>query len=385
MKRQLSGAVVALVVIASGALASACDVTPTAASANGDSISTSTLNTQLKTLDTTVAGGCLLQLQNANLAVVSGAGTGGPGTYTMKFANAVLNNEVGNLLAEQYAASKGITVSASDLTTATSDFASTLNGEISQQVSSATSQGTVSDCQLSDGSAITGKQLLGALPAEVRDAQVRNQAVDEKLLARGADLSDQAVSKFYNANIGFFTQVCVSAIATDTQVHANQLFTQLNNGAAFADVAKANSLDAKSAANGGSLGCTITLSQLEQNLQVQAVTVGEPIAPIQNSAGQWLITEVTSQQVVPLSSAASLVRRELVQGTANVSRVSKEIVVFARHSEVSVNPQYGTWNRLTVVPPVAPPTQFLLASVGGTSTSSGSPVLSTGSASSTGG
>ena len=77
VKRQLSGAVVALAVVAAGVLASACDITPPAASANGATISTATLNSQLRTLQTTAAGGCLLQLENAQLADVPGQGTGG--------------------------------------------------------------------------------------------------------------------------------------------------------------------------------------------------------------------------------------------------------------------------------------------------------------------
>ena len=383
MKRQLSAAAAVLAVIAAGALASACDVTPTAASANGVSISTSSIDSQLRAMDSTVAGGCLLQLQNANLTAVATTGAGGSGTYTMAFANSVINSQVGYLLAQQYAASRGITLSASDLTTAASDYQSTLDGEISQQVSNAASQGAVSYCQLPTGANVTGKQLLAALPADMRDGQVRNQAVDEKLLALGADLSDQAVSDFYNANQANFTQACMSAIVTDTQDHANQLIAQLNGGAPFATVAKANSLDPQTAANGGSLGGNFTLSQVEQSLQIQSIVAGQPVAPIQNSSnGQWIVYEATSQQVEPLSSATSLVKRELLQGTTNVDRVSKEIVAFAQHSAVSINPQYGTWNHLTVVPPVAPPAHFLLAAVGGTST--GQSVLPTAAGSSGG-
>jgi parvulin-like peptidyl-prolyl isomerase len=377
VKRQLSAAVVAVAMIASGALASACDVTPTAASANGDSISTSSLDSQLKAYATTTAGGCLLQLQSANPTAFSGTGAGGPGTYTMAFANAVLNKQVGNVLAQQYAASLGITVSAADLVTATSDLESTLDGEISQQVSSAASQGAVSDCQLPTGN-LTAKALLGALPADLRADQIRSQAVDEKLLARGANLTSQAVSNFYDTNKGFFTQVCVSLIVTDTQAHANQLYAQLTGGADFATLAKADSLDTQTGANGGAQGCNFTLSQIEQSLQIQSLPVGQPVPPIQStSSGQWLLVEVTRQQVEPLSAAVGLVKRELLQGTTNVTRVSHEIVAFARHAAISVNPQYGKWKGLTVVPPVAPPTQFLLAAAGGTTIAAGSATLPT--------
>jgi len=133
-----------------------------------------------------------------------------------------------------------------------------------------------------------------------------------------------------------------------------------------AAVAQANSLDSRTAANGGTLGCTYTEAQVEQALQVQSVTAGQPIAPVQDSTtGQWIIYEVTSQAVAPLSAASPLARRELLQSTANVNRVSREIVAFARTSDVSVDPQYGTWDRLTVVPPVAPPSRYLLGAVSG--------------------
>ncbi len=386
VKRQLSGAVVALAVIASGALATACQITPTAASAAGASISVDSLNTQLHTLETTVAGGCLLQLENANLTTLVGEGAGGPGTYSMTFTNAVLNNQVGDLLAQQFAASKGITVSDADLASAKTDFESTLDGEISQQVQSAQSQGTVSYCQTATGTNITGKELLDALPASVSASQVHNQAVDVKLLAHGADLSDKAAAAFYAANKPLFTAACVGRIVTDTQAHADQLVAQINGGASFASVAMASSLDTQTKAQGGALGCNYTLSQVEQDLNVQSVTVGQPVTPVQDpTSGQWLIYAVTSQQVEPLASVATLVRRELLQTTGNVNRVSKEIVAFARTADVTVNPQYGTWKRLAVVPPVAPPAKYLLAAAGGSTTPLGPKTTGTSSSAATGG
>ena len=69
----------------------------------------------------------------------------------------------------------------------------------------------------------------------------------------------------------------MSLIVTDTQAHADQLVAQLNAGASFASVAKANSLDTQTAANGGALGCNYTQAQVEQALPAQSVTVGQPI------------------------------------------------------------------------------------------------------------
>jgi parvulin-like peptidyl-prolyl isomerase len=372
VKRQLSGAFAAAAVLATGALASACDVTPPAATANGTTISTNTLNAQLRALEATTAGGCLLQLESAQLTPLSAVGSGGPGTYTMAFADGELKVQVGDLLAEQYAQAGGITVSSSDLGTATTDLESALDGEIAAEVQQASSAGTASYCQDATGATITGKALLAGLPETIRAGQVRNEAVDEKLLAKGADLSNQAVAAYYAANQPQFTAACVSLIATDTQAHATQLIAQLGAGASFASVAKASSIDTQTAANGGSLGCTISAAQVEQALQLKSIAVGQPTTPQQDSrTGDWLIYEVTSQSVEPLSAAGPLARQELLQATANRTRVSNELVVFARHSSVSIDPKYGTWKNLAIVAPVAPPEQDLLASASGDPSASG--------------
>ncbi len=269
----------------------------------------------------------------------------------MTFANAVLSNQVGDLLAEQFAASKGIVVTPADVAAAQSDFESTL--ERGDQPGGAAGL-AVGDHLLLPGRHRGQRHRQG--PAgrvcrrRSRTDQVRNQAVDEKLLAHGADLSEAAVAAYYNANLAQFTTACVSVIVTDTQAHADQLVAQINAGASFASVAKASSLDSQTAANGGSLGCNYTEAQVEQALQVQSVTAGQPIAPVQDSStGQWVIYEVTSQTVAPLSAAAPVARRELLQSTANINRVNKEIVAFARSSDVSVDPQYGTWKLLSIV------------------------------------
>ena len=360
MKPLRSGPFVALVVIAAGVVGSACDITPPAATANGTTISVGTLNTELATLENSTAGACLLQVEEPQLAAASVQGSGGEGTYTMAYTNAVLESQVGELLAEQFARSRGLTVTDADLSSARTDFISTLNGEISAAVSNSAQSGSLSACETASGSGISASALLAALPASIAAGQVLNQAYDEKLLADGADLSAAAVLAYYNANRADFTVDCVSRIVTATEAQANQVVAQLNAGASFAALAKASSIDAQTAANGGSLGCTYTQAAVLQNLGISTIVVGRPTAPIQ-SGSDWYVYVVPSQTLEPLSAAGSVVRRELLQSTPNVDRVSKEIVAFARHSEVSVDPQYGTWNRLNIVAPVAPKPEYLVS------------------------
>jgi PPIC-type PPIASE domain len=373
VNRRVPG-VAAIALLVTGVLASACDVTPPAATANGSTISASALNTQLAAYESTASGACLLQLNDPQLVAQPIKGAGGSGTYTMAFTDAVLKNQVGDLLVDQYAASRGITISTSGLAVAETDLEATLSGESSSAVQQSSAAGAVSSCEDSTGTVITGARLLAGVPGSVRDAQVRSEAVDERLLAMGADLSDAAMGRFYAANQAQFTTDCVSVIASDTQAHAQQLVAQLKAGASFADVAKASSLDTQTAPNGGALGCNFTQSQVEQALQVQSAAPGTPIGPMQDqTTGRWVIYEITSQSVEPLDAAKPVVRQELLRTTANVDRVNKEIVAFARRSDISVDPAYGTWRALTIVPPKGPPDSYLLPAAPTATPSSGSP------------
>jgi hypothetical protein len=267
---------------------------------------------------------------------------------------------VDNLLAAQYAASYGIKLSPSELSTAQNDYIESLDGGIQSAVQSAGSGGTASACVTSDGAAMTGQQLLHALPAAMRNTEVTNYAVYQALLARGADLSDAAVLDYYTANRSQFTAVCVSSIEVGSQAAADEVVTKLQGGASFSQLAASTSTDASSAAQGGQLGCQFTEAEVLQDLQLTSVTVGQPTAPIQSSPQTWEIYEVTSQTPIPVSEAASVIRQDLLHQTANTQRVSAQLVVYAHRSSVTVNPQYGSWSVVGIDPPPAPATRYLL-------------------------
>jgi hypothetical protein len=372
--RLLKWSVPVVAVVGAGTVASACTVTPVAVSVGSATASTADVNTELSSFVQSPAGSCLLQLEHQGLTASDGAGTGGSGTYSMTLASLVVDNEVGELLAQQYAAAKGITVTASEVATAKVDYQSILDGEITAVNQSSASSGLGASCMGPNGRTYTGAALLASLPPVVASDRIHSQAVDEKLLARGADLSAKAVAAYYLANHSLFTQDCVSVIVTSSQATGQQLVNQLDAGASFSALAQSSSIDPTSAANGGSLGCNFTESEVLQSLRIQSAPVGVPIGPAQDtSTGQWSIYEVTSQLVEPFNTAVPLVRRELLVSTANENRVGAQLRSFARHTTVYVNPQYGSWKGLTVVAPIPPPAQYLLAASIGSSVESKTP------------
>jgi SurA N-terminal domain/PPIC-type PPIASE domain len=371
-----------LVVLVAGAVATACTATPQAASVNGTTISTSSFNSQLAALDSSQAGQCLLEAETGQ--AIQTQGTGSSGTYDMGFADSILQNSVSNTLAAQLAASKGLTVTTAALSTATNNFTALLTGEISRAVQQQAT-GAPTYCQSSTGTALTATAVLNALPASFRSQLIRNDAVDQQLLADGAHITNAQILAYYQANQPLFTNVCVSVIVASSQADATKYLAEINGGASFASVAKANSLDTTSAAAGGSLGCTYTASEVEQALGITQYTVGKPFGPIQDSStGGYEVYEVASQTITPLSASVTVIRQELLQSTTNGNRVSKEIVAFAGRSNVYVNPQYGSWKAHAIVAPPSPPLSTLLAAASGASAKSLVPSGSTGTGSSSG-
>ena len=369
MNRTLSRLFAAGAVVAAGVAASACDTAPWAATVGSQTITVAQLNATLSALTASDAGRCLLTLQNPQLLGYSGVGAGGTGTYATAFAGSVLSNLVVNALAAQRADDLGLRVTRVDRTVAAAQYAKVLDGEIRASLQS--SGGGGSPCVTSAGAPLTGAALLAGLPADVRDAQVASQAVDAALLAHGADLSGQAVAGYYAAHQDAFTTVCMGVIATANQADADTVVNQLTKGAGFAEVARASSVDKASGAKGGDLGCNFTEARVKTALQLTSLTVGQPVTPIQTSVGIWAVYQATSSTVQPLDSVRPLIQSELLRGSANVQRVSAELVAHAKTTPIDVNVQYGTWHGLRVVPPPAPAPRYLAPFTASTSGGTG--------------
>ena len=388
VKRLPAALVAVAAVLGTGIATSACNVAPVAATVNGATISVSSLNTELDSLNQSSAGQCLLSLKFPESLSLTAQGAGGSGTYQTSFASTILGSSVYNLLATQYAAAHGITLSSADLTAAKSNYEATLDGAIKSQVQQSSSLGGTPTCVDPAGNTLTGKEVLAGLPAGVQSTEVSNQAIEELLLTRGADLSAAAILNYYAANTSAFTLDCVGVIVVADQATADTVYNKLKAGADFATLAKSASTDTTTASSGGQLGCNFPESQVLTALQVSSITVGSPVTPEQTQSGTWEVFQVTSRTVLPVTEVTSEVQQALLQTTANRNRVSNEVLAFAKTSSVQVNPQYGTWTKAQIVPPASPAPRYLLPTYASTTTtpviaSSGSGASPSSSGSST--
>ncbi len=123
-----------------------------------------------------------------------------------------------------------------------------------------------------------------------------------------ATFAEQALQiKVYEAVTGAVPtqaeQTKIRHILVDTQEKANALFAQIQAGASFADVAKANSQDSTSAVQGGDLGWAPRGTyEPELDAAIWNAKPGDLIGPIQSQFGYQIVL-VEDRGVQPLGQA----------------------------------------------------------------------------------
>ncbi len=369
MKRFL----VLLVALAAGIAAAAFSISSNAASVNGVGISRSTLNSDLTAIGQSSAYQCYLRdneaLQSSGASSLPPLyGVGGVdaswglfnGTFNTEFADTWLDQMLTDETIHQLVAQKGLTVTASDLAVARTATANIITSDVTQAENQGGSTYACSG---------TGAQILNSMPASFIDRQVQAQADTDALLASAAGygLGQAALQRYYNAHQGDFDTICLSGIVTASQAAANAAAAKLAAGQSFADVAKSDSTDTSSAANGGVLGCAVA-SETTLGTDVAKLPVGGVTAPLSVN-GSYLILQLT-KRTPSASFAASLaaVRQAVLSaGEAKAGTVLRKVVA---GSDITVDSRYGTWAKTTIVPPSKPPVTSLLSPVVNVPTSS---------------
>lgn len=131
-----------------------------------------------------------------------------------------------------------------------------------------------------------------------------------------AAVSDAALQKAYDEKFKDSkpaTEYKAAHILVDSEEKANALKAELTNGATFADLAKANSTDTGSGAQGGDLGW-FGLGAMVKPFEdaVVAAKVGEVTGPIKSDFGWHLI--LVSETRIAAKPTLDEMRDELAQG-----------------------------------------------------------------------
>ena len=262
-------------------------------------------------------------------------GRAGQGTFAMSFADGVVDQAATHLLADQYARSLGITVSSADLAQAKTELPRTSTPRSRACSRTAESEGIGSACATAQGQAVTGAGA-ARFAARRRSPRTRSRfaAYEQKLLARGADLSPAAIAAYYNANLTNFVSDCLSGMVIDTQADAQKFIDQINAGASFASIAKANSLDPTRPPRAGPWGAPSPRSrdraEAERHLDHRGAAVRADPGP--DLGGLGVLRRDQPADAVPGRRHAA-VHQALLFATANTTRVQAELNAYARRSD----------------------------------------------------
>ena len=164
----------------------------------------------------------------------------------------------------------------------------------------------------------------------ITEAQVRNdiraQIVSEKIFAQvtgKVTVSDDEIAKYYAKNKTQYSQPesrDVRHILVKTKAQADDLYTQLENGADFAALAKKFSEDTGSKANGGKL--TISKGQTVAPFDQTAFLLKKNAIskPVKTEFGYHIIqplSETKPAKVTPLKEVRASIKQQLVQTQKN--------------------------------------------------------------------
>lgn len=145
-----------------------------------------------------------------------------------------------------------------------------------------------------------------------RRAYLSNVALEPAVTAA---VTEEAIKAAYDAkfaNVTPGTEYHAAHILVDSEEKANELKAQLDGGAVFADLAKANSIDTGSGANGGDLGWFGVGTMVKPfEDAVVAAPVGTVIGPIKTDFGYHLI--LVSETRAAANPTLDDVRDELTQ------------------------------------------------------------------------
>lgn len=157
-------------------------------------------------------------------------------------------------------------------------------------------------------------------------ADIRAQIVSEKIfeqVSRDVKVTDKQVEEYYAKNKAQYSQPEsreVRHILVKTKAKADDLAKQLEDGADFGDLAKANSEDTGSKANGGKL--TISKGQTVAPFDKEAFGLkkNEISKPVKTEFGFHIIQalgDVKPAKVTPLKEVKDSIRQQLLQTKKN--------------------------------------------------------------------
>ena len=193
----------------------------------------------------------------------------------------------------------------------------------------------------------TAVQALAAMPAELRRAEILDQANSLYLLSQlksTVPLTLTSMKKYYNEHLSSFRSTCV-ALALVPRAKVPAFTAAMHRGESVAALARQFSADA-SAKKGGAYGCYTATSSSYSAVEhdIKGVALHHYSSEISYDGGLYgLYVAPTSISLASFSSVAPTIVNDIRSANATVANKVTQALLY--YSAVSVDPSLGLWSQ----------------------------------------
>jgi PPIC-type PPIASE domain len=351
--------IVALIIAAGGLAAAALAIPKTAATVQGTAITQNALNDDVTAIANSPDYQCYLNaqayLESSGQQITAplggagqSAGTTAHPTATTAFVGPYVATKINQVMVENLATSRGLTVTSKEITEAQTE----LEGQITETMSEA-AQHTESPNITCGAVPLTGKEVLATMPGWFNNQAATANAtagVLENSLS-GANTT-AGLMQYFNAHRSLFDTACFTDAEYSSQADATAAAKQVAAGTPFAQVAAA------AAEGSGPQGCQNLYGiaqQLSSVIDLNTLKTNT-VSPPLSVGGTYILLEITSRTPTSFAKAESSVHEALSQvGGTDAGRL---LVAAEKRVPITVDPRYGTWKpglgevALPIPPPV---------------------------------
>ena len=205
--------------------------------------------------------------------------------------------------------------------------------------------------------AVGGKEVFSKLSKYFVDTQINTQAEVEALYT-AAEKTGGTPKEFFAKHGELFAETCIRHILVATPQDAARTRAEIENGGDFAKIAKKESTDTGSGADGGVLPCS-NVQQFVPEFAAAAtkLKIGELSKPVQSQFG-FHILSVISRKAPNFADVA----QSLPDAMKAFSQTSVKDAVFKRlnTAKMSVDSSFGSIDRAGEVPQIKAPSSKIL-------------------------
>ena len=219
----------------------------------------------------------------------------------------------------------------------------------------------------------TSAQALGAMPSEMRTAEITAQAASLYLVSQlnsTIPLNLASMQTYYQAHRASYDTICVSVALVPPSLVTS--FTSAQTaGASVAALAKKFSID-PSGRKGGAYGCYPPTSTSYAAVRSDVATTAlnkfptTPLSDTVNGTTYALYVAATKRSATPFNIASSAVLSDIRTLNASSANNVKQTILY--HAAVSIDPAYGRWGLSSSGPSVFAPSVPSSNDVDGAST-----------------